>query len=424
MDFPRFGLIRQLWPDSPAPRPDKWVRAALEQEPLLEPVAPGDSVLITASSRGIQTKAEVLAALVRAVRARGGRPLILPAMGSHGGGTAQGQVSLLAGHGITEKSVGAPIVERMEGVEIGTGESGWPVLVDRSAVEARHILLVNRVSEVTEWTGPTESGLLKMSVVGLGRRQGAEAMHRLALKTSLLKAIQAAARVILERLPILGGVALLEDWRGRLRRVEAVPARRIFEREPELLDEARRFRPRLPFNELDLLVVDRIGKEISGTGVDTKVIGRIMRPTEAELTEPRITRIVIRDLTETTAGNAIGVGLADYTTRRVLEKIDFRKTAVNCEVGNCPEKGRLPLPLESDRAALEAALNNIGPWSPEKVRAAWIVNSADLERLAVSQALWTQARERDDLAREGGLFPLEFDPRGDLPWLSALPPDP
>lgn len=422
VDFPRFSLVRQCWPTASIPRPEQWVKDALRKTPLLEPIRGDDFVLITAGSRGIDSNPRVLAALVREVKATGGRPFILPAMGSHGGGTAEGQIEVLKGLGITEQLVGAPIIESMDFVQIGATKGGWPVFVDKTAAEADHIILVNRVTETTEWIGRTESGLLKMSVVGLGRRKGAESMHRAAMKSSILESIQSAAEIIFQKLAILGGVALLEDQYGLLRRVEAVPGAKIFQREPEILEEARLFRPKLPFDELDVLIVDEIGKEISGTGVDTRIIGRIMRPREKELDNPKIARVVIRDLTEASRGNAIGVGLADYTTFRILEKIDFVKTAVNCEVGSCPEKGRLPLPMPSDKAALTAALSNIGPWSPEQVRLAWIVNSKKMERLAVSKALLPAARRHENLSVEGVMFQLSFDEQGNMPFLASLLP--
>jgi hypothetical protein len=280
-------------------------------------------------------------------------------------------------------------------------------------VEADHIVLVNRVKEHTEIIGEIESGLLKMAVVGLGRVAGAEVMHQLAVRFSYVRAIMAIARVLFQKLPILGGVAILEDKTNNARRLEAVPAAAVFEREPQLLAEARQYHASLPFEQLDVLLVDEIGKDISGAGFDTKVIGRIMNIYEKECERPRITRIVLRDLSARTGGNAIGLGLADYVHRRVVEKMDAGMTALNCITAVAPEKARVPIVLPSDRRALEAALRSIGLWTTESVRLAWIISTSDLRRLAVSPALAAEARAKG-LAVSAESFAMPFGEDGEL----------
>jgi hypothetical protein len=247
-------------------------------------------------------------------------------------------------------------------------------------------------------------------------------MHQLAVNITYAEAITSIARVILARLPILGGVAILEDHRNRLRRLESVPAGDIFRREPELLEESKTCKPKLPFDRLDVLLVDKIGKDISGSGMDTKVIGRIMNIYEQECTSPCITRIVVRDLSSESDGNATGIGLADFITRRALDKVDSTVTAMNCITAVAPEKGRLPIALPNDREALDAAFANIGLWTPGKVRAAWISNTRDLEWLAVSSALYEESRHLQGLEIHGVLFPLPFRPTGELPYLAELIP--
>lgn len=422
MDYPRFGLIRQIFPDDPAPSPRQAVLAELEKSGLLGPVRAGQTVLITAGSRGISSMPEILATLADAIAARKALPILLPAMGSHGGGTARGQVHVLTSMGLTEETTGARIHDSLEMIRIGEVREGVPVLVERAATEADHVILVNRVKEHTEYIGPTESGLLKMAVVGLGRPAGARIMHQLAVNISYAEAIASIARVILDRLPILGGIAILEDHRNRLRRLECVPAGNIFQREPELLEESKIYKPKLPFDRLDVLLVDEIGKDISGSGMDTKVIGRIMNIYEQECTTPCITRIVVRDLSSQSNGNATGIGLADFITRRALNKVDSDATALNCITAVAPEKGRLSIALPHDREALDAALANIGLWTPEKVRAAWIANTRDLEWLAVSSALYEESRHLPGLAIHGSLFTLPFRPTGELPFLADLIP--
>jgi hypothetical protein len=306
----------------------------------------------------------------------------------------------------------------MEPVVVGETQ-GTPVYADRAAMEADRIVLVNRIKEHTEFIGEIESGLLKMAVVGLGRVAGAEIMHQLAVRIIYVRAIQSIAKVLFQNLPIRGGVALLEDKTNTLRRLEAVPAAAVFEREPQLLTEARQYHAPLPFDELDVLLVDEIGKEISGAGFDTKVIGRIMNIYEKECERPRITRIVLRDLSEKTGGNAIGLGLADFVHRRVVDKMDHEMTAINCITAVAPEKGRVPIALASDRGALEAAFRSIGLWNPDSVRMAWITNTADLRWLAVSLALAEEARGRG-LKVSKDSFDLPFDANGELPGLRQV----
>ena len=247
-------------------------------------------------------------------------------------------------------------------------------------------------------------------------------MHQLAVNISYRQSIAAIAGVMFDKLNILGALAILENHGNRLRRIEAVLPRNVFTREAELLKETMLYKPKLPFEQLDILIVDEIGKEISGTGVDTKVIGRIMNIYEKECDTPRITRVIIRDLSEKTAGNAIGIGLADFITRSAFDKIDFQALNTNCITAVTPEKGRIPITLDTDRDAMEAAFNTIGIWAPESVKLAWISNSTDLEWLAVSESLVTRAGGRQDIRTAGDLIELPFDDTGNLPKLSQLLP--
>jgi hypothetical protein len=418
MNFPEIHILEQNF--KPGPRLDvpACAREQLERTGLLNAVTPGQTVLITAGSRGVGCMVAVVAAVAAAVKDKGGRPLILPAMGSHGGGTAAGQIEVLRHLGQTPETLGAPIHDRMEPVVVGTAE-GCPVYADRAAIDADHILIVNRVKEHTEFIGAIESGLIKMAVVGLGRVAGAEVMHQLAVRVSYVQAITAMARVLFSKLPICGGIAILEDKTNTVRRLEAVPAAAVFAREPELLTEAREHHAGLPFDQLDVLLVDEIGKDISGAGFDTKVIGRIMNIYEKECERPRITRIVLRDLSAKTGGNAIGLGLADYVHRRVVDRMDADMTALNCITAVAPEKARIPIVLPSDRRALEAALRSIGLWDAASVRLAWIINTSDLARLAVSPALAAEAHAKG-LSVSAGRFTLPFDERGELPGLRRV----
>ena len=418
MNFPELHILEQNFKPGRRLYVPACAREKLESKGLLNAVKPGQTVLITAGSRGVGCMVEVLAAVAAAVKDKGGRPLILPAMGSHGGGTAEGQIEVLKHLGQTPETLGAPIHNRMEPVVVGEAE-GCPVYADRAAIEADHIVIVNRVKEHTEFIGAIESGLIKMAVVGLGRVAGAEVMHQLAVRVSYVQAITAIAGVLFQKLPILGGIAILEDKTNTLRRLEAVPAAAVFEREPELLTEARQHHASLPFDQLDVLLVDEIGKDISGAGFDTKVIGRIMNIYEKECERPRITRIVLRDLSAKTGGNAIGLGLADYVHRRVVDRMDADMTALNCITAVAPEKARIPIVLPSDRRALEAAFRSIGLWDMASVRMVWIINTADLTRLAVSPALVAEAHAKG-LSVSPGRFALPFDEKGELSGLRRV----
>ena len=418
MEFPALYVLDQKFKTETNADAELSVAGEVERTNLLGPVVAGQKVVITAGSRGVDSMATVLHSLVGAIKARGAKPVILPAMGSHGGGTAPGQVAVLEHLGLTSETVGSPIHDRIEPIEIGNVE-GSPVFADRAAVDADHILLVNRIKEHTEFIGNIESGLLKMAVVGLGRIAGAEVMHRLAVKLSYARAIRKIAHILFENLRILGGIAILEDKTNKFRRLEAVPQAAVFAREPELLQEARQYHAMLPFTQLDVLLVDEIGKEISGAGFDTKVIGRIRNIYEKECEQPRITRVVLRDLSEKTAGNAIGIGLADFVHRRVVQKMDPAITAINSITAVAPEKGMVPITLSSDRKALAAAFQSIGPWSTDSVRMAWIINTAELKRLAVSPALARKARIKG-LSISEHPFVLPFDANGDLPRLREI----
>ncbi|KIX15161.1 DUF362 domain-containing protein [Dethiosulfatarculus sandiegensis] len=420
MKLPAFGMIKQLYPHNPLPDAAAWVNQEFARTDFLKTVKPGQSVAITAGSRGIKSMPQVLAGIVHEVKKAGGKPFIIPAMGSHGGGTGPGQAELLDHLGINEKTVGAPIHDRYDPIKVGEAKGMVPVYADKASKEADHVILVNRVKEHTEYQGETESGLIKMAAIGLGRQMGAETTHRLAVNITYYEALHAVAKVLFENLNVLGGVAILEDQLNTMRRLEAVPVDLIFEREPEILKETISYKPKLPYEELDLLIIDEIGKEISGTGADTKVVGRIMNIYEKEAKSPNITRIVIRDLSEKTDGNAIGLGLADYTTQKAVDKINLDTTLLNCVTGGTPEKGRIPLYLANDQKAIETALRTVGVWDETTLKAAWIINSKDLEVIAVSQKLWQEAKDSENTEPLGKLLDLPFDEDGNLPKLREL----
>jgi len=335
-------------------------------------------------------------------------------MGSHDGATAEGQLQVLARYGVTPESMGVPILSSMETVEIGRMPWGFPVHVDRHASEADHIVLVNRVKPHTNFRAHVESGLMKMLVIGLGKHQGALLAHRASVDIGLPRAIPEVARFSLGRLPILFGLATVENQRHQTAAVKAMLPEELEQTEAKLLEQAWTLLGRVPFEFLHLLIVDEMGKEISGTGMDPNVLGRIYFAPNEEPKSPRYIRILVRDLTERTAGNAVGMGFADFTTRRLADKVNYHYTYTNALTGLSPMRSKLPIVFESDRDAVEGALKTIGLTEPPDAKVARIRNTLELEYLYASEALLPEVRERRDLEVLAGPLEFRFSPRGDL----------
>jgi hypothetical protein len=373
----------------------------------------GREIAITAGSRGLADIRTVLSTLIDFLRARGARPFLVPAMGSHGGATAEGQGTILEKYGLTTERLGVPVRSSMEVVEVGRSASGLPVYCDRHAAAADGVVAVNRIKDHTDFEGRFESGLVKILVIGLGKREGARTIHRLGVR-GLREEIPRSAEVILSRLPVLFGVGIVENAYGRTARLEVIPAAEIMDREPPLLEEAKRLRPRLLVDELDVLVVEEMGKEISGTGLDCNVIGRRRIAGEPEPRSPRCSRVVALSLTPKSRGNAVGIGLADICTRRLVDAIDFDAMYVNTITATFVERGRIPMTMDTDREAIELALKTCWVTDPERVRMAIIRNTKALETIRLSEALLPALRERDDLRVEGTPEPLRFDESGRL----------
>jgi hypothetical protein len=391
------------------------VTRGLEQAGLHTLVTHGDRVAITAGSRGIGDLPAVLAATAAAVREAGGDPFIAPCMGSHGGATAEGQRAVLERLGVTAESVGAEVVSSMDVVSVGESAYGVPVWASRDLAEADGVIVVNRVKPHTDFHGEVESGLVKMLVIGAGKHAGALSAHNLTVRHGFPAVLADHGERLLAGLPVLCGIAVVEDQREQTTLLEVLRPDEFFAREPALLERARELLPRLPFAQLDVLVVDRLGKDVSGAGMDTNVIGRVSfwgggdRPAE-----PRITRIFVRGLTPATHGNACGIGMADFTTARCAAAIDRAATAVNCITSNCPEDARIPIACMTDREAIAAAVQTAGVKDPGEVRLAWVRDTAHLERIVVSEALLDEVRAGETLRPAGPLFPLPYDENGDL----------
>ena len=390
------------------------VRAEIARLNLGSRLKPGARVAVTGGSRGVVNIAIILKTICECLTALGAKPFIVPAMGSHGGATAEGQLKVLARYGVTPESMGVPILSSMETVEIGRMPWGFPVHVDKHASEADHIVVVNRVKPHTNFRSHVESGLMKMLVIGLGKHQGALLAHRAAIDVGLPRAIPEVGRFSLMHLPILFGLATLENVRHETARVKAVLPEVLEETEALLLKEAWTLLGRIPFDFLHLLIVDELGKEISGTGMDPNVIGRMYLSPNEEPKSPQYVRILVRDLTEKTAGNAVGMGLADFSTRRLANKINFQYTYTNALTGLSPMRSKMPIIFETDKEAIEGALKTIGLTDPPDAKIARIKNTLELEHLSVSAALIPEIQSRTDLEILSGPHPLVFSGTGDL----------
>jgi hypothetical protein len=408
--------IRQCWQQAQVADVETEVLTRIASSGLLERLKPGDQVAITAGSRGIAEVVKVLRALVLAVRARGGVPFIFPAMGSHGGGTVAGQLDLLAELGITEDNIGAPIRATMDVVLLGNSATGTPVYLDAFAAQADGIIVVNRIKKHTNIDGQVESGLCKMMAIGLGKHAGAAAMHQLS-NTELAKEIIPGAKIVLQRAPIWGGVALIENATGGLAEIACLSGGDIIPREPELLVHAKASSPRIPFHNIDIALVERMGKEISGTGMDCYVIGRRRIIGESEWEDaPRIHSLVLLDLSAASHGNAVGVGLADFTTQRLVNKIDWQVTMANVLTSGNLERAKVPLTYPNDRQALEAAAFRERSRPIDSLRFIALRDTLHLKELVISEALYRECHSQVDVV-EGPFSPC-FDT--DSNWISPF----
>jgi Domain of unknown function (DUF362) len=376
----------------------------------------GQRVAITAGSRGIDRIDEVVRAVVAEVLDLGAEPFIVPAMGSHGGATAEGQRELIAHYGINEATMGCPIRSSMDTVHLGEVEDGVPVWFDRNAFEADAVIPVVRVKPHTDFRGPVESGLMKMIAIGLGKQKGAEFFHSQGMD-EFHHLIPAVANFTLSQVNIPFGIAVIENGYGKLAQAEAVPAARMWEREQELLKIARERMGRLPGERIDVLIIDRIGKDISGDGADPNVINRdvagVLPPTE-EPVKPRIQRIIVRDLTDDTEGNATGIGMADIALRRAVERMDPVATYMNMITAKAPQGARIPLTVDTDRQALYVALACCLKTDQETARIARIQHTKRLETFWASEHLLPELLESGRVEVTGELRPIAFDQDGML----------
>ena len=403
--------VRQIFPRPRLADIPGGVRATLGAARL--PIKRGDTVAVGAGSRGIANIDAIVKAAIGSLQDLGARPFIFPAMGSHGGATPEGQREVLAHYGITEATMGCEIRATMDVVQVGEA-LGMPVWLDRIASEADWIGLVNRVKPHTDFKGTIESGLFKMLTIGLGKWHGATQYHRANVNHGYETVITAVGREMLAKARIGFGLGIVENGYDETARVEAFSAADLEAGERRLLKDAREWMARLPFSPIDVLVVEEIGKNISGAGMDTNVIGRPSNPHEPFPADPKILWIVALDLTEESGGNATGIGNAEFTTRRLRDKIDWKKTAINCLTACAPNGARLPLAFDSDREAVESALSCIGLTPPEQARVIRVKNTLVLGEIECSEAFLPEIAQRSALEVIGVPRPLGFDAGGQI----------
>ncbi len=414
-DAPALFRLRQRFP-----RPTEDIKAAVAREiaPFLQEARKGHRIAITASSRGIADLRLILRECVDALRGVGAEPFVVPAMGSHGGATAAGQIRvLMETHGIDEEALGCPIESDMEVVRIGTTSTGFPVFQERISHDADGVLVVNRVKPHTGFGGRVESGICKMLVIGMGKQAGASKIHQQALREDMGRIVLEATRIIVEspRPRLIGAIALLENAFKEIAVVRGIPVHdfdALVDAESELLETAKSLLPRLPFDALDALIVDEIGKNISGSGMDTNIIGK-----KQGMDSPRIGAIYIRGLSEATHGNAIGIGNADLMPRSLLPEIDLSSTYMNAFTAKRLMIARIPMLVENELQALQVLLNFRAEEAHDSLRLLWIRNTSALDEMWASKSLLDEARANPNIDILGEAGALAFDDA-----LSFVPP--
>jgi len=405
--------VRQKY--QPSPPVDIAASVKTELARLAPKLKPGMRIAVGTGSRGISNISTIVASAVEFLKASGARPFLIPAMGSHGGATPEGQIEVLASYGITE-ALGAPIAASMDTVQLGRTAEGLDVLFSAEAKNADGIIVINRIKPHTDFQSDSlGSGLLKMLVVGLGKRNGAASYHRGAIQFGFETIIRSMAPVILKSAPIVGGIGIVEDQFHQTARIAFLPADEMVKGEARLFAQAKELMPSLPFDEIDLLIIDRIGKNISGSGMDPNIIGREIHGYSSSFDaqrqlKPSIRRILVRDLTPETHGNAIGIGLADFTTARLMRAMDPQKTFINALTSLSVNSVKMPIYFETDRDVIAQALNTLALGDVSQAKVIRIADTLSLERIQVSDAF----PKRADLEYEGDAKEMRFDSAGNL----------
>ena len=392
------------------------VESELSALSLDRKIKPGQTVAITVGSRGISDIRSIIQTVVVHLKRLGAEPFIVPAMGSHGGGTAEGQQKVLESYGVTPTECGCPIRSSMETVIVCEAAEGFPVHIDKHACGADHVLVCNRIKSHTLFTGDIESGLMKMMLIGLGKHAGARIYHRVIREYNFGQIVRSVAQEVLVRCSVVAGLAIVENSYGQTAMVEAIEPEKIQEREKSLLVESKQWMPRLPFKTADVLLIDEIGKNISGAGIDVNVVGRkYLLHKSAENEWPKIRAIAVRGLSPASHGNAIGIGFVELCRTRVLEKMDVHSTRINALTGGNFAEVMLPLDYGTDREMFDVMLTQVvGMTEPCDAKMMWIRNTLKVSEVECSVAYLDEARSRDDLEIVSDPRPFPLDADGNL----------
>lgn len=408
---PQMVRIRQRFDGTKLEDPAAILRDELKKPGAIDAIKPGQSVAVAVGSRGIANLALIVKETISAIQAAGAEPFIVPCMGSHGGATADGQKEVLGHLGVTEEAMGCPIRSSMEVIKVDQLPNGLPVYVDEIASKADAIVVINRVKPHTAFRGPIESGIMKMIAIGLGKQRGAEACHQLGFKY-MAENVPAMAKILIERLPIVFGVALVENAYDETLIVEVLPAAQIEERERVLLEVAKARLPKILFDQIDVLLIDRIGKNISGDGMDPNITGRY--PTPYAHGGPDVSKMIVLDLTHETQGNANGVGTADFTTQRLVDKMDREATSVNGLTSTVCAPTKIATTLPNDLLAIKAAVKTCNILDYTKCRLVRIQDTLHLGEIEISVNLLEEAKLQAEIDILTEPYDFQFDSEGNL----------
>jgi len=412
LTFPRLVPVRQKFNTQRVDDIPATVHREFSKPEITKNLKPGAKVAVAVGSRGVANLKEIVKAVVTELKALGTEPFIVPGMASHGGATAEGQSEVLASFGVTSAEMGVPVISSMEVVELGY-VNGCPLYFDQVAFYSDAVVMINRIKPHTGFKGPVESGLLKMLVIGLGNHKGATAIHSMGFDM-FRELIPKAGSLILGKIPPAIGVAVLENAYDETAKIVAVPGDEISKKEPELLAEAKSFMPRLLMDSLDVLIVDEIGKDISGSGMDPNITGRVASGLKEGFDAPPIQKILVLGLTERTQGSAVGIGMADITTRKVVSNINFSYTYANSITSTVVGAAKIPMFLNTEKEALLVAVKTCNRVIPEQARIVWIKNTLELNHILVSEPFLAELAGREDIEILGDPFVLEFDSEGNI----------
>lgn len=409
--IPRMVRVKQYFERPVVEDVEAQLVKKLYEKNVLSKINKGQSVAIAVGSRGVANLPLMVKVLVSEIKKVGGEPFIVPAMGSHGGATAEGQKDMLIGMGIKEEYVDAPIHATMEVVQVGVSANGLPVYLDKNAYEADAIVIINRIKPHVAFRGNFESGLMKMITIGLGKQKGADTCHNLGFGR-MAENIPAIAKVTLEKTNLVFAVGTLENAYHETCRLEILRNEEIEVEEPKLQEEAKRLSPKIYFDSLDVLIIDEIGKDISGTGFDTNMVGRYHTPYASG--GPNITRIAVLDITDKSHGNGNGLGILDFTTKRAFDKFSFEQTYPNSLTSTVPMSVKIPMVLKSDRQAIQAAIKTCNIVDKENVRLVRIKNTVQIGEIEVSENLLDEVRTNKYLEIASSPYEWKFDDKYNL----------